>query len=223
MPSFDFDEAIPITAKDIKSAWNFARESAKQTDPRNFRSDEIRSFDQIIDAVGKGKLGEIAFKRYAFVRYGVRLKISLEINGIFEGDGGKDIHEICIDGDWLPVSMKVDVKETPRYSKWLLADSFRLDKDVYIDTEFDREQMIVNVRGFSWRHDFYIGGEPRYPFPKDSRLFDPDLGSEHKIGPPLQAEMNYGIPRKNARRDPGDWESLFQDLANNAMADQYGT
>ena len=116
-----------------------------------------------------GKLGEYAFMKFCGA-YGLSIEIDFSVvNGYKNIDDGQDIS--LVNGHMIQT--KFDIKESKKYSQWLIVESHKIDKnlllaDVYISVKvdlptniesnleaFNKDSITAEIAGYAFKDDFF--------------------------------------------------------------------
>ncbi len=223
---FDY---VTVRGHLIRSCYDFAKKiyNKNAVSPRDFGSDSIRDATDSISDMVEGKIAELAFAQMVHANTALSPEANFNIYddpGIT--DGGSDLPQVRTNNQSLALRLSIDVKSTRARSHWLLVDNFRFHSDVFVIVKVDLPDDIESnsnhwpelfrwgvrckVIGFAYRHDFLTTqtGDPKYPFKKGERLFNPNTGD--LIGPPLKSRLNYGLPIGSLRKDTYEWFELFR-------------
>ena len=184
-----------IPLHDVQSCYNFSValcETMNQRETDFGRKDMRRTLlDQKVDTT-EGKIAECGLKERLLQE---SLKIGLDFE-IYEGknntDGCQDIKFIMVDGESTSTSLKVDVKATKAYSKWILIEKNKMIPDVFVMmcVDFPRDaekneilfreaiskQVSVRAVGIAYKSDFFgSDSAPFFAFRQGESLFRPDI------------------------------------------------
>ena len=188
---------VEISDSDVKKCYEFATEAARTRSQswNDFgRTDKKRGIiDQVADII-EGKLAEIGFARFCERHTEMTCELDFEHYSSREVvDFGNDVQFLSINGKKYVNPMKIDVKSTRRYSKWLLIEQFKFWSSVYVlikvnlDRDFEKFPSKVldsNVKcficGFCYYYDFFDlkNHVPYVVYRKGDRLFDYDMDGE---------------------------------------------
>lgn len=130
-----------LTPNETKEAFDFAEQmySKDAQSSRDFGSNLYRKkLDRVVDCA-EGKIGELAFKKFLDVNFGLNVDLDFEIYPDKEQvDNGGDIQYVYIESEKnkelsrVECPIKIDVKSTRFASKWLLVEEAKLGPSIYV-------------------------------------------------------------------------------------------